>query len=134
MKHILAADCGTPINPEMVKVQLESSLQQGIGSSIYEQIVLEDGVVINPNFADYKIPTAKEMPSNKDVEVFIESVPHPEGPYGAKGAGEGPLVPIAPAISNAIYDAIGVRIYDLPITREKILKALEEKGSNYRGF
>jgi CO/xanthine dehydrogenase Mo-binding subunit len=127
LKIVIAADCGTPINPEMVKVQLESSLQQGIGSSIYEQIVLENGVVINPNFADYKIPTATEMPSNKNVEVFIDFVPHPEGPYGAKGAGEGPLTPIAPAISNAVYDAIGVRIYDLPITREKVLKALKEK-------
>jgi CO/xanthine dehydrogenase Mo-binding subunit len=127
LKLFLAADCGTQINPEMVKVQLESCLQQGIGLSVYEHIVLENGVVLNPNFADYKIPTTMEMPSNKDVGVFIYSAPHPEGPYGAKGVGEGPLTPIAPAISNAVYDAVGIRIYDLPITREKVLKALEEK-------
>jgi CO/xanthine dehydrogenase Mo-binding subunit len=130
LRIAVAGDMGTPINPEMIKVQLEGALLQGIGSSIYEQIVLDDGVVINPNFADYKIPTAREMVSHENAKVFISPVPHPEGPFGAKGAGEGPLVSVAPAIGNAVYNAIGVRIRDLPIMREKILKALDQRIEN----
>jgi CO/xanthine dehydrogenase Mo-binding subunit len=128
LKIVGAADMGTPINPEMAKAQIEGGFGQGIGTSIYERIVLENGTVVNPNFADYKMPTAAEIPSNRNVKVIMNPVPHREGPFGAKGIGEGTIVPIAPAISNAIYNAIGARIGDLPITREKILNKLAGLG------
>ena len=125
LKVFGAVDPGTPINPEMVRVQMEGGFGQGIGASIYEYISLENGVVINPNFADYKLPTAAEMPPNMNVKVIMNPVAHPEGPFGAKGMGEGVIVPLGPAISNAVCDAVGVRIRDLPITREKILAELD---------
>jgi len=78
----------------------------------------------NGNFLDYKMPTAKDIPP---VQAVIVETDEKDGPFGAKGIGEPGLVPTAPAIANAIYDAVGVRIKDLPITPEKVLKALKEK-------
>jgi CO/xanthine dehydrogenase Mo-binding subunit len=128
-----AADMGKPVNPEMVQGQLEGGFLMGIGTSIYEQIILKNGVVANPNFIDYKIPTTLEMPPNDCVKAMIDPVPHPEGPFGAKGLGEGVMVPIAPAIANAVYNAVGVRIRDLPISAEKLLgqlKAIEQEAKD----
>jgi CO/xanthine dehydrogenase Mo-binding subunit len=128
-----AADMGNPVNPEMVEGQLEGGFLMGIGTSIYEQIILKNGVVANPNFIDYKIPTTLEMPANDCVKAMIDPVPHPEGPFGAKGLGEGVIVPIAPAIANAVYNAVGVRIRDLPISAEKLLgrlKAMEQEAKD----
>jgi CO/xanthine dehydrogenase Mo-binding subunit len=119
---------GKPVNPEMVQGQMEGGFLMGIGTSIYEQLILKNGVVANPNFIDYKIPTTLEMPPNDNVKAIIDPVPHPEGPYGAKGLGEGVMVPIAPAIANAVYNAVGVRIKDLPISAEKVMKQLKEIG------
>lgn len=129
-----AADMGKPINPKMAQGQIEGGFLMGIGTSIYEQIILKNGVVANPNFIDYKIPTTLEMPPNDCVKAIIDPVPHPEGPFGAKGLGEGVIVPIAPAIANAVYNAVGVRIRDLPISAEKLLwqlKAKEQEGKDY---
>jgi CO/xanthine dehydrogenase Mo-binding subunit len=124
LKIATVADGGTPVNPKMVEGQIEGGFLQGIGTSLYEHVILDNGAVMNPDFHDYKMPTAQEMPLNKNVKAIIESAPHPEGPYGAKGVGEGPLIAIAPAISNAVYNATGVRIKDLPITGDKVLKGL----------
>lgn len=123
-----AADMGQPINPKMCQAQMEGGFQQGIGTALYERVALENGVVNNPNFAEYKMPTARDMPLNKDTAALMNPVPHPEGPFGAKGVGEGVLVAVAPAISNAIYNAVGIRIKHLPIFREDVLKALKEKS------
>jgi CO/xanthine dehydrogenase Mo-binding subunit len=89
-------------------------------------VILQQGKVQNPNFRDYKLPTILNMPS---IESFIVEVPSRFGPYGAKGVGEPTTLPVAPAIANAIYDAVGVRIRDLPITPEKIFKALQKPQS-----
>jgi xanthine dehydrogenase molybdenum-binding subunit len=82
--------------------------------------------VLNANFVDYKMPLAMDMP--KIETVILELVPSQEGPFGAKGVGEDPILPIGPAIANAVYHAIGVRFRELPITPEKVLQALAEKS------
>jgi len=92
---------------------------------LLEDFKMEKGWAMNPSFLGYKLPTAADMPQVKSIIVESQD---PEGPFGAKEASEGTNIPTIPAIANAIYDAIGVRIKDLPITPEKILKALEEKG------
>jgi CO/xanthine dehydrogenase Mo-binding subunit len=97
----------------------------GLGYALMEELVLENGKPVNMNFTDYRIPTALDIPET--IPIFVESR-HEHGPYGAKGVGEPALSPTAPAIGNAIYRAIGVRITDLPITPEKVLRALKEKG------
>ena len=95
----------------------------GVGYALTEGLQYKDGKVENPNFVDYKIPTALDAP---DITTNPVEEPDPTGAFGAKGIGEAGLVPVAPAIANAIYDAAGVRIKELPITPEKVLKALKE--------
>ena len=123
-----AIDIGQPINWKMCEGQIEGGMGMGVGQGIYEQIVLRDGVTLNPNFVTYRIPTTMEMPSTKNVQIVSVGKPHPEGPYGAKSLGEMTLIPFFAALGNAVYDAVGVRIKDAPITRERILKALKETG------
>jgi CO/xanthine dehydrogenase Mo-binding subunit len=120
-------DMGEPINPKLCEGQIESGMTMGIGHVIYEEMVMNDGVILNPSFADYKIPTAECLPSNENIGVALTGVPHREGPYGAKGFGEGVLTPMPAAVANAVYNAVGVRIKDLPITSEKVLKALKAR-------
>jgi xanthine dehydrogenase molybdenum-binding subunit len=96
----------------------------GLGYALSENMVYQNGKIMNPNFLDYKLLTAKDIPP---IEAVIIETDEKNGPFGAKGIGEPGLVPTAPAIANAIYDAVGVRIKDLPITPEKVLKALKEK-------
>ena len=124
LKVVAAHDVGRVINPMTLEGQIEGGLAQGIGYALTEQIQLQNGRVMNPNYADYKIMTTVDQP--KLEIVFIETN-DPEGPFGAKGVGEMPLVPTAAAISNAVYDAVGVRLRSLPMTPEKVLKALKEK-------
>lgn len=118
-------DCGRVINPLSVKGQVEGSVAMGIGHAFLEHLLFgQNGQVMNPSFLDFKMPTALECPPTTLVEVGL---PDPIGPYGAKEIGEGLLITAVPAICNAIYNAVGVRITELPITPEKILNALEEK-------
>lgn len=123
-KYIAAHDVGRAINPMLLEGQVYGGAAMGIGYALMEQLVLKNGKVINPDFRDYKILTAADVP---DIEAVTIETEDPFGPFGAKGIGEPGLVPTAPAIANAIYDAIGVRIKDLPITPEKILAALKEQ-------
>ena len=125
LKIAAVHDVGRALNPLALKGQMYGALAQGVGYTLYEEIRTEGGRIQNPNFTDYKIPTIGEMGFEIDLE-FVET-DDKTGPFGAKGVGEPGLVPTAPAISNAIYDAIGVRIRHLPITPEKVLAALEEK-------
>ncbi|MFC1849307.1 xanthine dehydrogenase family protein molybdopterin-binding subunit [candidate division CSSED10-310 bacterium] len=122
-----AHDVGKVLNPQTLKGQMYGALAQGIGYTLYEELKSEQGRIINTNFRDYKIPTIAEMNFPITLE-FIETDDQ-FGPFGAKGVGEPGLVPTAPAIANAIYNAIGVRIRDLPITPEKILDALKKQRS-----
>jgi CO/xanthine dehydrogenase Mo-binding subunit len=98
-----------------------------MGQIFFEELHRDkkDGHVLNPSFLDYKMPTSMDIPLNNE-HIFVESI-DPEGPFGAKEVGEGASVAIFPAIGNAIHDAIGVRIPDLPITAEKVLKAIQKK-------
>jgi len=125
LKVIAAHDVGKVMNILTCEGQIEGGVIQGIGHTCYEEMLIgEKGEILNPNFLDYKMPTALDIP---EIVPIIVETPHKDGPYGAIGIGEMTLVPTAPAIANAIYDAIGVRIKDLPITPEKILRALKEK-------
>jgi len=124
LKMVTAHDCGKAINPMLVEGQLEGSVVGGMGQALYEDVMTEKGQVVNPSFLDYGIPTAMEIPSITSVEVETHD---PEGPFGAKESGEGTQLAPAPAIINAIYDAIGVRFKSLPVTPEKVLKALQTK-------
>lgn len=115
-------DCGNVINPIAAVGQLEGSCIQGIGFALTEELFLKDGKILNPNFLDYKIMTSMDAPKMK---IEFAQTNDPDGPFGAKGVGEPGLIPTAPAIANAIYNAIGVRIKSLPVTPEKIISALK---------
>jgi 4-hydroxybenzoyl-CoA reductase alpha subunit len=117
-----AHDCGTVINPRGVEGQLAGSIQMGLGYALSEQFVMEGGRTLNTNFLDYKMATAVDMPPSEVVHVDTYE---PEGPMGAKEAGEGLASPTAPAISDAVYHATGYRCMDLPITPEKILNGMK---------
>jgi CO/xanthine dehydrogenase Mo-binding subunit len=121
-----AHDVGKAINPQSVQGQIEGSLFMGIGYTLWENLQFKDGKVVNPNFANYRL--ARSLSTCPIDSILIETN-DPQGPFGAKGMGEAALLPTAAAIANAIYDAIGVRIKELPITREKVLEALSKKGS-----
>ena len=125
LKMATAHDCGRAINPMLVEGQLEGSVMGGMGQALYEDIVVEKGQVMNPSFLDYGFPTFLEMPEIEALEVETDD---PIGPFGAKEAGEGTQLSPAPAIVNAIYDAIGIDFKELPITPEKILKALKKEN------
>lgn len=118
----VADDCGKALNPIAVHGQTNGATVQAIGWALYEKLHYEDGRLSNGNFADYTMPTADAVPMLRGG--FVESN-DPNGPYGAKGASETAILPGAPAIANAVYDAVGVRIRDLPITPEKVLAALQ---------
>lgn len=117
-------DVGYPINPLSVQGQIEGSIVMGIGYTLYEDLQFKEGRLVNPSFAKYLIPRSTGIP--KIETLFIETN-DPQGPFGAKGIAEASLLPTSAAIANAIYDAVGVQIKDLPITPEKVLKALKEK-------
>jgi CO/xanthine dehydrogenase Mo-binding subunit len=129
IKFASAVDVGKAVNPLNVEGQTEGgSLGMGIGSALLEQVVTDNGKMLNPNYADYKLPQTSDVPKIEDSKVIIVETPHRDGPWGAKGVGEAGLVVTAPAIANAIYDAIGVRFNHIPITREMVLNALKSKG------
>jgi CO/xanthine dehydrogenase Mo-binding subunit len=126
-KLVTAVDVGKAINPSLVEGQIIGAGMMGLGFALSEELQLseEDGWISNPNLSDYKPPYPADSP--EFVPIIIE---HPQfsGPFGAKGAGEAPILAIAPAIANAVYDALNVRITDLPLTHEKILMALKNSG------
>jgi CO/xanthine dehydrogenase Mo-binding subunit len=115
---------GKAINPMYVEGQIEGAVLNGLGYALLEDMVVEGGRPQAKNLADYKIPTSMDLPSI--TPIIVEDY-EPSGPFGGKGVGEPGMVAVAPAIANAIYDAIGVRMKELPITPENILKAIEKK-------
>jgi len=121
-----AGDCGQAVNPMSVEGQVEGSIMFTLGQALYEEMILdENGKMINPSLHDYRVPTAMELP---EIDSTIVDSYDPTAPFGVKESGEGPVQPTIPAITNAIYDAIGIRFTELPITPEKVLKALHEKN------
>lgn len=121
-----AHDCGKAINPLAVEGQLEGSWHMGIGQAMSEEMRYHKGLLLNNNFLDYKIPTTLDTP---EIHANIIETNDPEGPFGAKECGEGALHPVIPAIANAVYDAVGIRITRLPMKSEDVLKLLKEKAS-----
>jgi CO/xanthine dehydrogenase Mo-binding subunit len=122
IKYATAVDVGKALNPLACRQQLAGAAITGIGQAIFEEIAYDNGQLINPNLVDYVLPSLGDMPAVID-SITVET-PDRNGPFGAKGIGESALIPVAPAIANAIYDAVGVRIKDLPIKAEKIYLAL----------
>ena len=118
-------DCGKALNPMAIHGQSNGAAAQAMGWALYEQLQVEEGRLTNGNFADYHLPTADALPLLRSG--IVESN-EPNGPHGAKGASETAILPGAPAIANAVFDAIGVRITDLPITPEKVLAALRARA------
>jgi xanthine dehydrogenase molybdenum-binding subunit len=120
-----AHDIGRVVHPVGHQGQINGCVVQGIGYALMEELkVDEDGRITTLSFGDYKLPTTRDIPPLKTVLLQSEAG---EGPYNIRGIGEAPITPVAPAIANAIADAIGVRIRDLPITPEKVYRALQEK-------
>ena len=117
---------GKPINPKIVEGQIEGGIGMGIGTTLYEQVVLDNGRVVNPSLTDYHIPTTLDVPKGDNSKAMIVEATEPGGPFGAKGVGELPLVAPAPAIANAVYNAVGVRIQDLPLSKEKVLEGIKK--------
>src|SRR3954465_5645873 len=119
-----AHDCGRALNPVSVEGQIIGSVWMGMGQALTEEMVWKDGMLMNPGLLEYKSPSAMESP---DVEpIIVESV-DPEGPFGAKECSEGSLAATIPAIANAIYDAVGIRLHESPLTPERVLAALRVK-------
>jgi xanthine dehydrogenase YagR molybdenum-binding subunit len=124
LRVVSADDCGRIINPKTVESQVIGGVTQGIGYALTEERVVDGrtGIVLNANLEEYHVPTAVDIPAIEAVRVDLADPA--ANPTGAKGIGESPLIPTAPAIANALYDAIGVRIHALPLTRERVLAAL----------
>jgi CO/xanthine dehydrogenase Mo-binding subunit len=122
LKVAASHDCGTVINPDGAEGQIDGGIAIGLGYGLFEEMVIKDGPVLNPNFLEYKIPTALDMPaiSRSIVESYDDN-----GPFGAKGVGNSSVINMAPAIANAIFALTGVRLRELPILPEKILNLKE---------
>jgi 4-hydroxybenzoyl-CoA reductase subunit alpha len=127
----IAHDVGRAINPLLVEGQVEGGVYMGLGEALMEEQTFRKGLHKWPSMLEYKSPTFLDMP---EVETFIVETVDPEGPYGAKEAGQGPLLPVPPAVSAAVFDALGVWVDEVPVTPEKIVEALrrKEKGEPAR--
>jgi CO/xanthine dehydrogenase Mo-binding subunit len=123
LRSTFAQDAGRAVNPRILEGQMDGGFAMGLGYTLFEDLNLDKGIMKNNRFSKYLIPTAMDM---VDINNIIVEDPEPTAPYGAKGIGEPVMIPIAPAILNAIYDAVGVRIKELPVTPEKLIRHLRE--------
>jgi len=121
-----AHDCGRALNPLTVEGQVIGSVSMGLGQALQEEMTWRDGFLMNPGLLEYRSPSAID-PASPEIECFLVETIDPEGPFGAKECSEGSLAASIPAIANAVYDAVGVRINDLPLTPDKILRALKQR-------
>ncbi|MDP7035010.1 MAG: molybdopterin-dependent oxidoreductase [Planctomycetota bacterium] len=129
LRFVSAIDCGVAVNPQMAEGQVEGAVVQGLGYAISEEMIFtEDGSPVLLDLQDYHIPTARDLPElvGHLVETYEET-----GPFGAKAVAEIPIDAPAPAVANAVFDAVGVRIYSLPVTPEKVWRALQRKGRSF---
>ncbi|WP_067925049.1 xanthine dehydrogenase family protein molybdopterin-binding subunit [Alicyclobacillus shizuokensis] len=131
VRLVTVGDCGKAINPGIVKRQLSGASFMQMGFTLFEEMVFDEGQVVNASMADYKIPGFWDLPEQN--EVSIVEVPHRNGPFGAKGIGETGSLGLSPAVANAVYDAVGVRIYETPLTPERVLRALREQQGRVWG-
>jgi len=124
LKLVNAVDCGRLVNPRIVETQISGAALMQLGFTMYERINLDNGQITNASLADYKIPGIGDVPPmvNEAIDAFQHNAP-----FGAKGVGESSTMPLSPAIANAIDDAVGVRLTELPLTAEAVFRALREK-------
>ena len=120
-----AQDVGFAINPTYIEGQIQGGAAQGIGYALLEELHFEDGRVLNPNFALYKLPTTLDVPN---IQAVIVEHPSENGPYGIKGVGEPPVIASAAAIANAVYNATGVQMTQTPLTPERVYRALHPEA------
>ena len=123
-RYISIADTGKAIHPGLCVTQEEGAAMMGIGHSLFEEIVIQEGQLMNANLVDYRVPTFEDLPQEMKT-VLVENLDGP-GPYGVRGLGEAGLIPVAPAIANALHRLTGLRIHDLPLTPERVWRALRE--------
>lgn len=124
LAHVIAQDVGRALNPALVEGQMRGGVAQGIGWALFEELVHdESGQLLTSSFLDYAIPLADHVP---DIDTLIVEVPAPDGPFGAKGIGEAPVIAAAPAIANAVAAAVGIRLRELPMTAPRVWAALED--------
>ena len=122
LQSVQAFDAGKIVNPMQALGQVEGGIAQGIGTSLFERMVLdEQGAVVNPEFRNYRIPAFADVPRS---EVFFIDTFDPYGPLGAKSLGEAPIIPVAPALGNALADATGIRFDSLPFSADRIFAQL----------
>ncbi len=122
LRYAIAQDAGFAINPLSVAGQMQGGASQGLGIALSEEMVYDEkGRLLNPNLLDYRLPTTRDLPP---IEAIIVEVPSEDGPYGARIVGEPSIVPGAAALANAIADAVGARLYEVPATPERLLRAL----------
>lgn len=126
LEYVAAQDVGRALNPVTAAGQIHGAVVNGLGYALHEELLLNQGHTLNATFADYRLPAADTTPA---VHAIMVEQPSARGPYGARGIGESSVTPVAAAIANAIYDAVGVRVQSLPITPEKLLGALREKAT-----
>ena len=125
LRYTIIQDAGKAVFPEFVKAQFHGAAVQGIGLALNEEYIYDkNGIMENPGFLDYRMPVASDVSFEIDTEIV--EVPNPLHPYGIRGIGEVPIIPPLGAIANAIYDAVGVRLSDHPMSPPKVLKALKE--------
>jgi CO/xanthine dehydrogenase Mo-binding subunit len=129
LRYVAAHDVGKAINPMAVEGQIEGGVVQGLGYALMEEVLFKEGRILNPDLQDYTIPTAVDIPP---IESILVESNDPAGPYGAKGIGEPTLIPVAPAVANAIFDATGIRMTELPITAERLFLAMKKRRENVR--
>jgi CO/xanthine dehydrogenase Mo-binding subunit len=124
--YVSVADVGRCINPLSCEAQDEGAVVQGLGHTLYEEMVYEGGQLMNGTLLDYRVPRAADVPARFACQ-FVENADGP-GPFGAKGAGEGSLVPVSPAVGNALARLTGVRVRELPLTPERVWRALRDQA------
>jgi CO/xanthine dehydrogenase Mo-binding subunit len=128
LRLAVAGDVGKAINPDHCRQQLEGAAIMGIGQALFDEMVFEDGQLVNGSLLDYQLPSVLDLPDEL-IAIVVED-PHRAGPYGAKGVGETGILTTAPAIANALADATGVRVRCLPLSAERVLEALEAAGGD----
>jgi 4-hydroxybenzoyl-CoA reductase alpha subunit len=127
---VIASDCGRLLSPILAEGQIEGGAVQGLGQTIYEDFIMDKGKTLNSTFLDYKMPLSMDVPDIRLIDVVTDD---PDGPFGAKEASEGSIVSAPPAVVSAIHDATGIWFKELPITPEKVAKALKEKEKSSPG-
>lgn len=126
VNYTAAHDSGTVVSREQYESQIVGGVAQGLGYALMEELILKDGVIRNQTFLDYHIPTAADIPN---IKTILVEVPDDFGPFGAKGVGEAGIEPVAGAVANAVYNALGFPVRRFPFTPERVSEAIEERAS-----